>query len=103
MKICSGMTCSALIAATILTTPVIADTAAPLDISDLSGTSKPAAAGEDELVTDRPDFTESSEVVRKGWMQMESGLSLEKAAADGRRTFSIGNPLMRIGLSPRLE
>src|SRR5690349_12753983 len=58
-----------------------------------------------ELVTDRPDFTESSEVIGKGGFQFESGLSFE---ADGHdqdraRAFSAPAALMRIGLGYRTE
>ena len=36
-----------------------------------------------DIVTDRPDFTESSEIVPKGGFQFESGVSYEGDAADG--------------------
>lgn len=56
-----------------------------------------------ELVTDRPDFTESSQVVPRGWVQIESGLALETSQAGNRRTISFGTPLFRIGLIRKLE
>lgn len=58
-----------------------------------------------ELVTDRPDFTESSEVIRKGSFQFESGMSYEGDVADGVGSRSVSAPgaLMRIGLGHRSE
>lgn len=54
-----------------------------------------------ELVTDRPDFTESAEVVPKGWLQWESGFQFDRTG--GSRGYTFGAPLFRIGLSSRLE
>lgn len=54
-----------------------------------------------ELVTDRPDFTESTEVIRFGDVQWESGFSWEKSG--GMRTALFGSPLSRIGLGRRFE
>jgi len=69
-----------------------------------------AQAGQDrsgpgELVTDRPDVTESSEVVAPGFVQFESGLSYESEARDGLRSQVLAMPaaLARIGLWPRTE
>src|SRR5437868_5360517 len=61
--------------------------------------------GEDELVTDRPDFTESSEVVRRGAYQFESGVTFESDVVDGARGRSVSAPgsLLRIGLGRRTE
>jgi len=55
-----------------------------------------------ELVTDRPDFTESSEVVGHGVVQIESGLTLEQT---DRQTRQVSAPqvLVRVGLGPRFE
>lgn len=50
-----------------------------------------------ELVTDRPDQTESTEIVPKGFVQTELGLG----DADGADSTFGG--LARIGLSPRVE
>jgi hypothetical protein len=53
------------------------------------------------IVTDRPDFTESSEVVPKGGFQFESGISYE---GDGSaRAVGAPSALMRIGLGGRAE
>lgn len=56
-----------------------------------------------ELVTDRPDFTESSQVVPRGWVQIESGLALETSQAENRRTIAFGTPLLRVGIIRKLE
>ena len=56
-----------------------------------------------ELVTDRPDFTESSQVIPRGWVQIESGLALESSDAQNRHTMAFGTPLLRVGLIRKLE
>jgi hypothetical protein len=63
----------------------------------------PKTAEQDELVTDRPDFTESSEVTRRNWTQVESGVALELSSQDHERRLSLGNLLVRMGLTDRLE
>jgi hypothetical protein len=70
-----------------------------------SATAAVAAAPKPELVTDRPDFTESSEVIPRGLFQFESGFSYEGDNASGERSRSITAPsaLMRIGLGHRAE
>lgn len=57
------------------------------------------------MVTDRPDFTESSEVVVKGGLQFETGLSLEGegAGVDRMHTLTVPSSLMRIGIGLRTE
>lgn len=54
-----------------------------------------------ELVTDRPDFTESTEVAPKGWLQWESGVQFDKAG-DAKGYIS-GAPLLRFGIAKRFE
>lgn len=58
-----------------------------------------------ELVTDRPDFTESSNVVGRGIVQLEMGTTFESntVAGDRDRTMSTPLALARIGVSNRLE
>ena len=56
-----------------------------------------------ELVTDRPDFTESSEVVGRDVAQFEMGSVLEFDRGAGVKTLSFGTPLMRWGVSKRWE
>ena len=55
-----------------------------------------------ELVTDRPGFGESSAVVARGTLQIESGVSLEDSRA-AHRTDAAGQLLGRIGVAPRVE
>ena len=59
----------------------------------------------DEIVTDRPDFTESSSVMPRGAFQFESGLTYEGDTVDGVRGRSLTAPgsLMRVGLGGRTE
>ena len=54
-----------------------------------------------ELVTDRPDFTESSDVAGRGVVQFETGTTLEFDG--GARTLTAPLGLMRIGVSNRIE
>lgn len=58
-----------------------------------------------ELITDRPDFTESSDVVGRGIVQLEMGTTFEsnRTGADQDRTMSTPLALARIGVSKRLE
>ena len=67
----------------------------------------PAGSAPDagELITDRPDFTESSAVIRRGLFQFESGLSFEADRESGVQHRSVAAPaaLLRIGLGFRSE
>lgn len=58
-----------------------------------------------ELVTDRPDQTESAEVVAPGWVQVEAGWLHTRDESDGLRseTDEVPGTLVRIGLAERLE
>ena len=59
-----------------------------------------------ELVTDRPDQTESSEIVPRGFVQLELGATFTSEAEDGRELerFALPEALLRIGLiGDRLE
>src|SRR5689334_1613128 len=66
---------------------------------------RPVSTGAPELVTDRPDFTESSEVVGRGVLQVESGMTFEGDRQDGDRARAISAPqlLVRVGVTPRFE
>jgi hypothetical protein len=55
----------------------------------------------DEIVTDRPDVTNSSLVVPVGSLQSENGLNL--SARDGGRTIDGTNTRWRLGVAPCLE
>lgn len=62
------------------------------------------AAQADAISTDRPDFVESSDVVGKGHVQIETGFQSEREAANGIRTRTRTTPtLLRIGLNDALE
>ena len=58
-----------------------------------------------DLVTDRPDFTESSEVVGRGVVQVETGMVMEQDGQGDDRTRALATPqlLVRIGLNQRVE
>jgi len=55
----------------------------------------------DELVTDRPDFTESAQTIAPGRFQLESGLTIQRTGAV--RSSSYGEALVRVGLNDRTE
>jgi hypothetical protein len=67
----------------------------------------PGAAQEEppELVTDRPDQTESAEVVPRGFFQLEGGWThtADEQNGETERSDDIGNLLLRIGLSKKME
>lgn len=81
-----------------LTLPLLALLASiPLGASRLAADVEPP-----ELVTDRPDQTESSETVPRGWLQLELGASASEDA-DGSETLEAPAALLRIGLADALE
>ena len=57
------------------------------------------------LITDRPDFTESSDVVPARWLQFESGVTVQYDGPGALRTRSVRAPagLFRLGLGMRTE
>jgi hypothetical protein len=59
-------------------------------------------AEEPELLTDRPDFTETSFAVPAGSLQFESGFTYTNGA-DGERGFNAPEILLRYGIRPRTE
>jgi len=65
----------------------------------------PAHAGDDEPIsTDRPDVVESSQVVGKGRVQIETSVQWERQRGDGARVETLSTPtLLRIGAGERLE
>lgn len=56
---------------------------------------------EDPLISDRPDFTESTDTVPRGHFQLEGGFTSTRVDDEDSRSF--GELLLRIGLSERLE
>lgn len=87
-----------------LTVRVLLSVASTLLLTPVSGFAQDNA-GLPELVTDRPDFTESSDVVGRGIVQLEMGTTFEsnRTAGDQDRTMSTPLALARIGVSKRLE
>ncbi|MDT8998892.1 transporter [Paucibacter sp. APW11] len=63
-----------------------------------------AASAEDGIVTDRPDFVESSDVVGAGRVQIETSLAWERNSRDGVSTRLRCTPtLLRLGVSENWE
>jgi len=73
----------------------------PADGPAVVAAPQPPAAERGELVTDRPDFTESSVVVGKGIWQLETGTAYVGEA--DARAFAAPQALLRLGLTNRLE
>ncbi|UCG51114.1 MAG: transporter [Candidatus Latescibacterota bacterium] len=71
-------------------------------LSGISGSSFGQDTGSEELVTDRPDFTESGVVVPRGSVQFEGGLTWEGGEDD---IWMASGPelLIRWGLTSRVE
>ena len=62
----------------------------------------PAAAQMDEpLVSDRPDFTESTGTIAPGHVQIEGGITRQEIGEED--SLSAGEILVRFGLGERLE
>jgi hypothetical protein len=62
------------------------------------------AAENDQIVTDRPDFVESSNVVGTGRFQIETSLGGDRNKANGVKERSYATPtLLRYGVSDTLE
>jgi hypothetical protein len=63
-----------------------------------------AAADDDTIATDRPDFVESSQVVGRGRVQLETSLQWERARAEGVTARTSTTPtLLRVGVGDTLE
>jgi hypothetical protein len=58
---------------------------------------------EPELITDRPDFTESSLVIPRGAFQLESGFTWTDETGKGDHTFSLPELLLRYSVGPMTE
>jgi hypothetical protein len=72
--------------------------AAIASVSAACATANPSRA---PLVSDRPDFTESTETMSRGEVQLEGGHTFERVATD--KVNTTGELLLRIGLAPRAE
>ncbi len=81
-------------------------TAALLACAALAGCAARQPAGTlPEMVTDRPDFTESASVVPTGHLQLEAGYTFTRDRGDEglRRDHAYPEALLRIGLTERVE
>jgi Putative MetA-pathway of phenol degradation len=102
----AALTVTCLIAAG---SPLLAQTPSsepPPHFSERTGAAAPSSPASDipDLVTDRPDFTESSQVVGAGVLQLESGVTFERDRDAAVRNGMLSTPqLLRVGVSPRLE
>jgi hypothetical protein len=77
---------------------------AMLTVLPLLGATAARAADDDKIATDRPDFVESSEVVGKGRLQIETSIQGERNNEDGIRDKTYSTPtLLRIGVSDAVE
>jgi hypothetical protein len=70
-------------------------------ISAISYAQSQPPPAESEIVTDRPDITESSIVVPKGSLQLENGMTW--TSDHGHHTLDLSETLVRFGLSTRTE
>ena len=63
-----------------------------------------AIAADDEIITDRPDFVESSNVVGRGRFQIETSFAADRGQADGIKDKSYATPtLLRYGVGDDWE
>ena len=60
-----------------------------------------AAATREPLVSDRPDFTESTSTMKRGEVQLEGGHTFERVTAS--KVNTTGELLLRIGVASRAE
>lgn len=79
---------------------ILAGGQAPLQ-ADEAPAGETTAQGEEALVTDRPDFTESAQTVLAGRVQVEGGVTFERAGS--ARMRSVGEVLVRVGAGDRAE
>lgn len=63
-----------------------------------------SASADDPIATDRPDFVESSAVVGKGRLQVESSVAVERNGSDDERETVWSTPtLLRFGVTDSIE
>lgn len=73
-------------------------------ISALALCVTPAVHAQDEIATDRPDFVESSNVVGKSRLQVETSLLLERDRSGAARDRTVSTPtLLRYGIGETFE
>ncbi len=104
----SGAVAAVITMVACLTSQASAQTTSPMPPSPSRQGTSPARSSElttPDLVTDRPDFTESSEVVGRGQVQLESGLTIEadRSGTVSSRALSAPAALVRIGVSRHVE
>lgn len=64
----------------------------------------PALGASDSIVTDRPDFVESSNVVGAGRLQLETSVAVDRSSGAGVRERTVSTPtLLRYGTGDTLE
>ncbi|GAA4016621.1 transporter [Actimicrobium antarcticum] len=63
-----------------------------------------SAATADTILSDQPGFTDSSDVVGRGWFQIETSIAGEHNRRDGVRDRTLSTPtLLRLGVTNSLE
>ncbi|RYE97299.1 MAG: transporter, partial [Oxalobacteraceae bacterium] len=73
-------------------------------LSSLSLSGAAHAADDDTIVTDRPGVAESSKVVGKGRVQLETSVAWERQRDDELHSRTLTTPsLLRVGLGDTLE
>lgn len=73
-------------------------------LSSLTLSGAACAADDDTIVTDRPGVAESSKVVGKGRLQLETSVAWERQRDDDLHSRTLSTPsLLRIGLGDTLE
>jgi hypothetical protein len=70
-------------------------------VAAMGATAESFETPEPSITTDRPGFTTGPNVLARGFTQLEGGISL--AVDEGGRTFTLGSPLLRVGVARRLE
>jgi len=74
---------------------------APALLLPLAGCAASGRVALGPLVADRPDFTESSTTVARGFVQLESGTTYTEDGAS--KSASLGEVLVRVGVASRAE
>jgi hypothetical protein len=72
-----------------------------LSLTLLTACAPVTRAGLEPIVTDRPDFTESTETVERGMRQVEAGTTFLRTLTE--QSGTIGETLIRVGVSTKSE